>query len=208
MKKLLLVSLFFTTLFSYAQEKNDKFTIKKGSWNYEGQFSLNFYNSSTKSNNGQIVTNNSFGSNFKLQVGNAIQDNLVLGLGIESIGNTIYSSKAINSELGVGYYTYFKKYFPINKRLSFHLQGELRYANIKEGIKSEGIFNTQNRLNRYSIGLRPGITYFLSKNIALQANLGFIGYTRNDYTSIEKTSNSFDFDFSPLNFSFGILFNF
>lgn len=45
MKKLLFIAIFLISNILIGQGENEKFTIEKGLWNIEGNFSLNFRNS-------------------------------------------------------------------------------------------------------------------------------------------------------------------
>ncbi|CAM1335111.1 hypothetical protein [Tenacibaculum aestuariivivum] len=67
-----------------------------------------------------------------------------------------------------------------------------------------GFFNKQ---NAYSIGVHPSLTYFLNKKLALQASLGFLGYTKTDYDNSDgsKANNdNFNFSLNSSNLLFGL----
>ena len=200
MKKLLFFFVLITTTISYAQEKNEKFKIEKDSWTYSGQLSFSgFKNENT----------NEIGADLNAQIGYSINDNLVIGIGLGAnrsrvplLDNAIQANR---NENGISAFAFIKKYIPISDKLAFSLQGEMKYSYL-EGLdnNSVSIFDK----DRYSIGIRPGLTYFLSKNVALTTNFGFLGYAlTNERGSNEKT-HSYGFNFDATNISFGLLLNF
>ncbi len=202
MKKLLLLFLLITTTFSYSQEsENEKnFKIQKGSWNYSGQISFSGFSD---------ANTNEIGGDLNAQIGYTIKDNLVIGLGfganrsrVPLLDNAIQS---VQKELGISAYTFVKKYIPISEKLAFSLQGELRYSYL-EGLDNNRV--TISERDRYSIGIRPGLTYFLSKNVALSANFGFLGYALTNDINTNQNAHSYGFNFDATNITFGILLNF
>ena len=200
MKKLLFFFVLVTTTISYSQEKNEKFKIEKGSWNYSGQLSFNGF---TNENNNEI------GGDINAQIGYSINDNLVIGLGfganrsrVPLMDNAIQNNQR---EMGLSAFAFIKKYIPITDKLAFSLQGELKYSYL-EGLDNNIV--TSFEKDRFSLGIRPGLTYFLSKNVAITSNFGFLGYALTNDRATNNNTHSYGFNFDATNLSFGILLNF
>lgn len=197
------------------------FTIDKGLWSIEADFAVNFIDGDTFSESFSS-SNKNLAFSFMPKVGYAINKNLILGLGVgynysesdsESLSNeSMSSNKSTVNTIAV--FPYVKKFFPISKNLAFNLQGETRFSLSKGNFDSTSI-NDESSSESFFIGIRPGINYFLSENILLQANFGSLGY---QYTSSERNSfqpsatdevqnresNLFRFDFSSSNLIFGM----
>lgn len=208
MKKLLLFTMLFALSFSYAQEKNKKLNIKKGTWSLSGETSFSFNNN--KADN-QVYEDKSYLFNFAPKIGYTISDNLILGVGI---GYGYGDSKSTNpsntyerKNYSMSIFPYIKKHFSVGKKVTLSLQGEFKYSHTKyEDEQNNSLNNNDSKTNAYSIGIRPGITYFLNKKLALEANLGFLGYTRTNYdnNSYKGNNSSFNFNFNPSNLMFGL----
>lgn len=202
------------TTMGWSQEKEKKFLIKKGTWNVTGQIATNF-NKATFSNNS---TTDEFRFNIIPSAGYFINDNLSLGLQVgymyRKVENNVASPSNIREEIShsVSLSPYIKKYLPISKSLAFSLQGSVSYAY----GNSKGTSNTGNIPGSYSYSfgaaIRPGISYFVSKSIALEANIGALSYqntTNHSRGSNNKTSASnFDATVNFSSFIFGASFYF
>ncbi len=130
-----------------------------------------------------------------------------MGLGYKTSKNeNSYSSSY--SESKYNSYTispYIKKYLPINNTFSFFLQGEVAFSNYNRKENYANSNNTDG--DTFFIGLRPGFVYFVTKNIALNANIGALGYSTNKYKRdnlTESKSNSFNFNLNSSNLIFGL----
>ena len=193
---------------TYGQEKQEKFTIQKKTWSIEGDFSMN-YSDSEDMNNGYLDKQNNFNIGFFPKLGYAIKDNLIVGLGLgyryykiksDNI-NDFYYNNSLNS---YSINPYIKKYIPIGKNLAFNIQGEMKFSTDKN---KHSQLNTDFKMNTIFIGIRPGITYRLSKKVAIQTNIGSLGYTNmqskiNDIKDLK--SNSFNLNFNTSDLYFGI----
>ena len=193
----------------FAQKEKEMFEIKKGTWSIEGSFSIGtsefeeyYYSGYTQDN---------FNFSLTSKVGYSINKNLILGLGIgygysksESDDNYHSESNAIHV------FPYIKKFIPLGEKLALHLQAETQFSNSKHTMKSYGS-KTDYDFNMFFIGIKPGVSYFVSKNILLQANFGAFGYStskrKEDGVDDEKiTSFGLILDSSNLTFGFVFLF--
>ena len=203
MKKLLVIIAILLYGITSAQEK--------GTWVFGGE--LNFSNGESDSQD-STSDFNAFGVTAK--TGYVFtKNNLELGLGLgysRSKNENSYSYPYSNSNTENKYnsYTispYIKKYLPINDTFSFFLQGEVAFSNYNRKQKNENSNDTNIDGNTYFIGLRPGFVYFVTKNIALNANIGALGYSTNKYKRdnlTESKSNSFNFNLNSSNLIFGL----
>lgn len=213
MKTPMIILLCLLTSIIFSQEKNEDFLIEKGQWSIEGEFSFNSQNADYSNSNGD-VNRNDFNFNIAPKVGYTISDNLILGLGVgyahsktemEDDNNNIEGNDSkINA---IEFFPYIKKFFPVSKKLALHLQGETRFTFRKNTF--DNYYNDERVHNSeiIFIGIRPGISYNMTKNILLQANIGSLGYQHFsgevDDADTEK-SNSFGFNFNTSNLIFGL----
>ncbi|TXD82974.1 porin family protein [Subsaximicrobium wynnwilliamsii] len=208
MRKLCTVLFLVITASIYGQDNEEKFLIETGTWNLEGSFSINSAKSEFFENDN--LKSEFFGFSISPKVGYAIQDNLVIGLGLgysyseSEFGN----QQALNSDRNSNSYSifpYIKKFIPIGKKMAFHLQGETRYSLGSTNFENSGIEERESK--SFFIGIRPGVSYFLSKSILLQANFGQLGY-ENNQIKVGDTDDSetdvFGFDISSSNIIFGL----
>jgi hypothetical protein len=209
MKKLLFITILLISNILIGQEERQKFKIYKGLWNIEGNISLDFGNTKNYEPIDYNLELKSFNFRFSPKLGYSINDNLIIGIGLgyhyyKSEGETYENFNNNRTINGYSFYPYLKKYIPIGKKLAFHIQGEARFSN--DFYKSENR-NTKFKNNSIFIGLRPGISYNLSKEILFQANFGALGYyngTTKTNDIITNKSNSFNFNFSSSELLFGL----
>ena len=210
MKKLLIITFLLTFGIIIGQEKEENLNIQKGTWNFGGEFSINFANSENIQD--VKIENDRFKFEFSPKFGYTLENNLIIGLGL---GYSYLKDKvdyndsdrynATSNTYSV--FPYIKKIIPITNKFAFILQGELRYSKYKNDFV-EYTSLIQNRSgDTFFAGIRPGITYFLTKKIALEANLGSLGYSTSKYDdniSEEGKANSFDFNLNSSNLNFGL----
>ena len=214
MKKLLIITFLLTFGLIIGQEKEENLNIQKGTWNLGGTFSLNNSNSEFNANTSKNE-NDQFYVGFYPQVGYAINNNLIIGLGLgynyQNI--TTYYSGIENYDSNqntVVVFPYIKKYFNITEKLSFHLQGEFSVSKTWIDNKSSITNNSNGTRNNLFAGIRPGITYFLNKKFALETSIGALGYStgKNENDNGEGKFNSFDLSFNSNNLLFGLSYYF
>ena len=208
----LLLILFTTVIFGQGNEEN--FSIEKGVWSLEADFSINSRNSDffNESNNS---SRKEFGFSISPKVGYAINKNLILGLGL----GYSYSKFEIENEnvqfLGtdysrvnsIGFFPYVKKFFPVSKKLAFNLQGETSFTFSKNTFENSDNIERESKNESFFIGIRPGINFSLTKNILLEANFGSVGYSHisGEIDGVDNLeSNSFAFNFSTSSLIFGM----
>lgn len=214
MKKLLIITFLFTFGIIIGQETEKNLNIQKGTWNLGGTFSLN--NSSSEFNaNTSKNENDQFYVGFYPQVGYAINDNLIIGLGL---GYEYIDAKTYYTEIG-GYdsnqntlvvFPYIKKYFNITEKFSFNLRGEFRVSKSWTDSKNSINISSNETNNSLFAGIRPGITYFMTKKFALETSIGALGYStgKHENDNGEGKFNSFDLNFNSNNLLFGLSYYF
>ena len=218
MKKSLVLALLLCSTFVFSQEDEDRFLIAKGVWELGGQFSISSTSQDSFSGTSSSE-NNAFGFEITPRVGYAINDNLILGLGL-SYGYSDTENEAVNAQFltntqaarsnSYGFFPYIQKFFPIGKKFALNVRGEATYI-FRDNIAED--FNGVERnidSDFFAIGLRPGFSYRVNKNILLDANFGFFGYqysdTRTDgQVTTELNRISFGINSSNLLFGFTVL---
>lgn len=151
------------------------------------------------------------------RVGFFVSDNIAIGveLGYVSstsdvatfdpiIGETSYELK--NNTFAIGG---FGRYYA-TPASDFSIFGQLSiaYATSKsEAADLDG--SSEFKANGFNFGLAPGISYFVSDNLALEATFGVLGYTtlKPDYEGAEST-DTFEIGLDMNDINFGILYKF
>ncbi|MFT5618058.1 MAG: opacity protein-like surface antigen [Arenicella sp.] len=82
-----------------------------------------------------------------------------------------------------------RNYFEISEKFYFYLQGDASIGFGKATLEDENgnEFQPEADLTAFSIGVRPGVSFFVSDKVALEAEFGFLGYSQ------EKSKQEFDF---------------
>jgi len=199
MKKiLLLITIIPSTLTGYSQTEKGKKMIG-GQISFGGsQYSR--IDSSTMAK----ATIQSFNINPKF--GYFIKDNFAVGGNVDFglshyVGNIIdpnytstFKSKSISFGAGV-FARYYKK---INDNFSFFLNGNLlyshspysRYERTTNSITN--VFNTERIFHTISIAISPGLVYFPSPKLGIEASFGNIFYNYSTYKDINVSYKNHD----------------
>ncbi|RYJ45747.1 porin family protein [Flavobacterium beibuense] len=195
MKKVLLS---LTALFAFglvsAQDTNGGFA--NGDLFISG--TVGFSNEST----GDVKSN---GFTVSPRLGYFVSENIAVGV---SLGYTSTTDKAPNTEdetlsmLEVG--AFGRYYFtPANK---FSLFGQLGVAYASNKWEQGDL---EAKSNGFNIGLAPGINYFVSDHLALEATFGILGYsTDKPDTDGAESTDTFEFGVDMSNINFGIVYKF
>lgn len=226
----------FTTLFIafglYAQEdEKSKLRIEKGTWNLDGSFSIGF---SDFENSFQTETQNpqnnfeTFRFDIAPQLGYAVKKNFLVGIGIaygQSTSETINSNDSIvsrnteDTNRSLSLFPFARLFFPVGEKFAFSVQGELRYTRDFSEATDRIMEVTFKEFNGDSIfiGVRPGLTYFISDHFALESRLGSLGYrkSQSETTREPETRNRdsseqelFSFDLNSADIFFGLSYYF
>jgi hypothetical protein len=220
MKRILLISAICITTFCAAQVTEEKQIIEKGTWNITGNATLSLQNNDYNYNQ-QEYTSKSNSIYFLLapSFGYAIKNDVVIGAGLQyshqKNENLISGLDPDNlytfRNQSVGITPYIRGYKGIGKQLSLYLQGEVSYSRLWSTIQQSGEAETsdQNGTNLF-IGIRPGITYFLNKKLAIESTFGSLGYGYSEGKSDQNYSkdNSFRLALNPNDLFFGIAYYF
>ena len=211
MKTHLMIVLLVST-FTFAQNSEEKFQISKSQWIVGGIMNFN----SQDSENQYVTSNSEFKRHsffIKPDIGYAIDGNLIIGVmpGFNIVNSKFKESNDEFKGLGISVTPYIRKYFSINKKLAFNVQGELMYSYQKDkNLNGNSTINTSDQIDRNAlfIGVRPGLTYNLTNKIYLNTNLGVLGFnsekSERDHGIISKYK-SFIFNLSTSDLYFGVL---
>lgn len=134
-------------------------------------------------------------------VGYFVTDNIALGLGVtfakggfEFEGDT-YEVKTTGGSIGASYFFTPAKPFSLTAGLGI----SYNTGRIADAVD----------LNTFGVALAPGFNYFISKNFAVNANIGVLGYTSQkfDVDGAEAT-NTFALGLNGSNLNFGLTYKF
>lgn len=151
--------------------------------------------------------------NIAPKAGYFVTSNIALGvqLGYTSAKDTEPSAipggedvEVKNTSLEIG--AFGRYYFTPARNFSFFGQLSVGYVTAKEETTpGDAEFKT----NGVNVALAPGISYFVSEHIALEATFGILGYRTNkpDVDDAESTNN-FDFGVNFSDINFGIVYKF
>lgn len=196
MKKIFFIAIVLIYTLGFSQNSNEKLILQKNIWSIGG--SISFTTSSHSENNDYEYEDlERLNINFLPKVSYAIQNNLFMGVELEfGYSNSKFnSSDESSSVIVLGIAPNIKKYFPVGEKLTLNLLGEFRYNYSKTK-------NHDSESNNYFVGIRPGITYFINKKIALEANIGKLGYWNSKYEN--SSSNGFEFSMNTSDINFGV----
>ena len=144
---------------------------------------------------------------FSPSVGYFIDDNIALELalyvGSDSQDNGAGNESNYNSFGGGIGAVYF---FTPDSKFSFTTGASLAYVSSKSefnGIKSDDSYNV------FSIGVIPGVSYFVSKAFALRASIGVLSYASGKSTADGAlASNTFNLSLDLSEVNFGLTYKF
>lgn len=220
MKKITLLVCLLITAFVNAQDDDkttsNKLTFEKGTQFVNMSFSVNSSETDFErqiQDQLEIGETQVFGFRVNASYAYAINNNLFLGLGVGYGSNkseTNVNNINVNENDSKSYqvFPYVRYYKGIGKKLALFLQGEARYSHF------ENDFNALNsgESDNFFIGIRPGITFMLNKNFALETSFGALGYRHskidNERFNTESTSNSFDLSLNSSDLFFGVNYYF
>lgn len=226
MKKILYLGALLNVLLINAQDDTtDRLVIEKGTWNLGGNFSFGFsqneFNFQNRDESG-ISENESTRISFFPNIGYALGKNFMVGLGLGygyfksenlSIRDEMVNSFNTSNSTSYSIFPYARGYFPVGRKLAFYAQGEVRFTDINTRFNDENSNLPANESDRknYFIGVRPGLTFFVSKNFALETALGSFGYSREELERDDQgqgDSDSFNFNLNSSDLFFGLSYYF
>ncbi|WP_298507363.1 outer membrane beta-barrel protein [uncultured Kordia sp.] len=214
MKKYIYYICLLLVAFVHAQEVDtndaDVLRFEKGAQFLNLNLSLNHSNEETILSSQEVIETKRSNITIRSSYAYAISDNFFLGLGLGYVHSTSDTKNGTtnvddNSLVGNTYtiFPYARYYKGIGEKLAVFLQGEAsyRHSNIHT-FKS----------NNFSAGLRPGITFMMDKNLALEASVGFLGYfsgtSEEDGGLSERDNKGFRASLNSSNLLFGLNYYF
>lgn len=179
--------------------------------------SLGYSSNGTTLDDGTNSTDLSSGSNLEIGVNGAyfIMDNVSVGLGL-GFGNATTTIESTDTEESTNVFTLSvegRYYMPYTESFSMYGSVGLGYGS---GTQTTTVAGTESELSvsELNAGLGVGLAYFVSDNIFLDANYGFLGYTSasttQDIAGTEVVTTVSDFglnlDLTSITFGVGFLF--
>jgi len=148
---------------------------------------------------------------------------LGIGYGFSESDNLNISSNEVTSSstsnaTTFSFFPFVRGFLPVGKQLAFYVQGEFPYSDTRSEFFDDNANATaiESDEENYFIGLRPGLTFFVSKNIVLETTLGSFGYSRrngdqgNDggIQEVSFSSDNFNFNLNSSDLFFGLAYYF
>ncbi|MBO0321359.1 outer membrane beta-barrel protein [Muricauda sp. CAU 1633] len=220
MKHVLLFTLLLGAVTLQAQDsENSKKTIPKGTWNIGGDFSVGFSNQESTN---QISIRNSDRSSFSVlpRVGYVFSDNWMLGLktgysfsksDLELIDNGAFTGESEGTGESITVAPYVRRYFGLGNNLLINLQGELEYSASWSETISDTSERSTGQADQFAISIRPGITYFVSKNLAFESSFGVLQYgtyESEQSDGVDTKNSGFNLSLDSSNLFFGLSYYF
>jgi len=222
----MLIAALLTGIYSFGQNENDeKLIIQKGIINIGGNLNFGIGSQDFSNETNQDVTKNTL---FRIQpkFGYFAGNNIEIGIALDysqSNTNNLVQTQPVTEQDNIrstfGIIPYIRGYKSINKNLLLFIQGQAGYSTSKAELEFNSRSTSTFTINTFELGIKPGITYFISKRMALETSLGGMSYansnqdfeSRNDdntFNESKSSSNSFNFSINPSDFLFGLSFYF
>ncbi|UOB16939.1 outer membrane beta-barrel protein [Abyssalbus ytuae] len=186
-------------------EEDEKKYIPPGTWVVGGMFSFN----STK------VDRESYDIAYKVEgkgydfslapsIGYSFSKNWLAGV---SIGYSYYENesksfsqdtlirRSDNFRKSYSVNPYFKKSFDIKNNFLVFIRGDFNYTKSKYEDKNssdDSEYMSSDQRNNFFVGIKPGITFFLSNKFALESTVGRFGYNKTTYKNNLNNDNDYD----------------
>lgn len=219
-KVLLLTALLCVGIIKAQEDTKDKFILEKGTWNLSGNFAFGFNDGDSNGIDTSSDENTTF-IEISPTVGYFFNNNFQVGLGLgygyrdsdfEFVNNGAIINRNIEDHT-FSVYPYARKYFGLKKNFAFYLQGEGRYSRSSREQNLTEIPDTDfdSSSDSFFIGIRPGLTFFVSNSFAFETTLGSLGYTHTSFDDDGNTTGdfkSFDFNLSSSDLFFGLSYYF
>jgi hypothetical protein len=137
------------------------------------------------------------------EVGYTLDENSAIGIAIGYSQSGKDDTKATKMVVNPYYRYNLTKIGNVN----LFVDGSFAFATTDD--KTNKIGGKSYKINEWGIGVKPGVAVNLNEKLSFVSHLGFLGYesSKADYDGA-KATNTFGFDFSSLNLTFGLYYNF
>lgn len=200
-----IVFFFFANMLSNAQPTSG--TIFVG-----GDIGLSVGNNKSKNDNTTTTNYKKTDYSFLPQVGYFIDDIIAVGAKIGMSGNVYNYENNMYDKVSSSYFVFnpFARYYIINQKGGLFAEADM---SLKFGKMKTTYNNTTDEDNSTNVfvGLKPGVYYYISDRIVLQAYYGWLGYQSNidkEDSDNKSINNTIGFDLSSNSFAFGFAYEF
>jgi hypothetical protein len=112
------------------------------------------------------------------------------------------NSKNHSNSFAIG--PFVRKYFQLNDKFYFHLDGGYNFIQQKDFSETpQGDKGAVTKSSSNIIAITPGVSYFITDRVALQAMIGKLSYSKFKNPSTNSGSKAFDLNFSISSISLG-----
>jgi len=162
---------------------------------------------------GSQKTGNQKANGFEIapSVGYFVTENIAIGVRLGYLTEKLeYVEEGFPVEIKNNSFTvgaFGRYYFTPASKFSFFGELGVDYVNIKSEVVRP--FPSETKTDGLAVQVAPGISYFLTKNLALEASFGVLGFatTEPDYEGAEKT-NTFRFGLDTRDINLGLVYKF
>lgn len=170
---------------------------------------------SNKSKNDNTTTTNYNKIDYSLlpQLGYFVSDIIAVGARIGISGDRYkYEDNFAYDKVSSSYFVFnpFARYYIINQKGGLFAEADMNLGFGKTKTTYTNIIDEDNSTNIF-MGLKPGVYYYISDRIVLQAFYGWFGFRSNidkEDNDNKDISNTFGFDLSSNSFAFGFAYEF
>jgi len=192
--------------FALAQPASHRFFIG-------GDMGFSFSSNSTAINGNSEKTISQIGYTLLPLAGYMISNKLSAGAQLGIAGSTTKYLANLNGEIDKSFMFYaspFVRYYLISGTGGIFAEAIVNFGTGTDKTNFDiSTLNTKNNITSISAGISPGIYYFITPKISLEAKIGWLGY-QTEITKHSDNSKSVDsefgFNLDPDFFYFGVIF--
>ena len=208
MRTVIQVFLFFFFAISISKAQPTAGTIFVG-----GDIGLSVGKDKTKNDNTTTTNYKKTDYSFLPQAGYFIDDILAVGARVGMSGNVYkYEGNYSYDKVSSSYFVLnpFARYYIINQKGGLFAEADMSF----EFGTSKTVYNDntdEDNSTNIFLGMKPGVYYYISDRIVLQAFYGWFGYQsliNKEDNDTKDINNTFGFDLSSNSFAFGFVYEF
>lgn len=143
------------------------------------------------------------------EIGYKLDDKLSIGIGLGYNHSKTGDFKTDNWRIA----PYARYTFAKWNNVAFFGEAEFAYEHSEDVTETRlgnaTLTTTKNKYNTWSLGVRPGVSIDVTKNLTFLTKIGWLGYSSSkEDVDGAKASSDFDFDFGGENIQFSLIYNF
>lgn len=148
--------------------------------------------------------------NITPSVGLFVDENIAVGLSVGYLSSKVDVGGADATNSGFTAGAFGRYYFTPSNDFSLFAQLGFDYMTVDTEFAYDtdgSLVPSEGEISGFEIALRPGVSYFISSNFALEASIGALGYSTVDFGGDDNT-NTFDLNVDLTNVQLGLIYKF